>query len=85
VSGGYNAIIRDPHKEEKLAAIKVALDNCNANNPVFCEDEVDINLKPKIDVEWGFRGKQLLVATPGRKENEVSAYRRLGSIILHKN
>lgn len=36
--------IRDPYKEEKLAAIKVALDCCNANNPVLYEDEVDIYL-----------------------------------------
>ncbi|GGY94759.1 hypothetical protein GCM10007169_09610 [Shewanella fodinae] len=30
--------ICDPHKGEKLAAIKAALDNCNADNPVFYED-----------------------------------------------
>ncbi|QUN04495.1 IS630 family transposase [Shewanella yunxiaonensis] len=60
--------IRDPHKDEKLAAIKAALDNCNADNPVFYEDEVDIHLNPKIGADWGFRGKQRLVATPGQNE-----------------
>ncbi|QJR80102.1 IS630 family transposase [Alteromonas pelagimontana] len=60
--------IRDPHKEEKLAAIKAALDKCDADNPVFYEDEVDIHLNPKIGADWGFKGKQRLVPTPGRNE-----------------
>lgn len=60
--------IRDPHKEVKLAAIKEALDKCDADNPVFYEDEVDIHLNPKIGAEWGFKGKQRLVPTPGRNE-----------------
>lgn len=60
--------IKDPHKEEKLAAIREALDKNNADHPVFYEDEVDIHLNPKMGADWGFRGKQRLVATPGRNE-----------------
>lgn len=60
--------IRDPHKEDKLAAIKAALDKCSADHPVFYEDEVDIHLNPKIGADWGFRGKQRLVSTPGQNE-----------------
>ncbi len=60
--------IRDPHKEEKLAAIEAALDKCSAEHPVFYEDEVDIHLNPKIGADWGFRGKQRLVPTPGQNE-----------------
>ncbi|WP_349290289.1 hypothetical protein [Shigella dysenteriae] len=40
--------IRDPHKDEKMAAIHKALDECSAEHPVFYEDEVDIHLHPKI-------------------------------------
>ncbi len=40
--------IRDPHKDEKMAIIRKALDECNAEHPVFYEDEVDIHLNPKI-------------------------------------
>ncbi|HCS3341151.1 TPA: IS630 family transposase, partial [Shigella flexneri] len=32
--------IRDPHKDEKMAAIHKALDECSAEHPVFYEDEV---------------------------------------------
>lgn len=60
--------IREPHTEEKLAAIKSALDNCSAGHPVFYEDEVDIHLNPKIGADWGFRGRQRLVPTPGQNE-----------------
>jgi cell division inhibitor SulA len=43
--------IRDPHKEEKMAAIHEALAKCRAENPVFYEDEVDIHLTPKIGAD----------------------------------
>ncbi len=43
--------IRDPHKEEKMAAIHEALAKCRAENPVFYEDEVDIHLNPKIGAD----------------------------------
>nr|CCG55395.1 insertion element IS630 uncharacterized 39 kDa protein ISO-IS200 39 kDa protein [Erwinia piriflorinigrans CFBP 5888] len=39
--------IRDPHKEEKMAAINTALSQCSQENPVFYEDEVNIHLNPK--------------------------------------
>lgn len=39
--------IRDQHKEEKMAAIRDALEKCSPENPVFYEDEVDIHLNPK--------------------------------------
>ncbi|MDZ1229947.1 hypothetical protein M2V63_28510, partial [Klebsiella pneumoniae] len=31
--------IRDPHKDEKMAVIHKALDECSAEHPVFYEDE----------------------------------------------
>jgi len=38
--------IRDPHKDEEMAAIHKALGECSAEHPVFYEDEVDIHLNP---------------------------------------
>ncbi|BFI48402.1 hypothetical protein KD2_08450 [Yersinia pseudotuberculosis] len=39
--------IRDPHKEDKMAAINAALALCSQENPVFYEDEVDSASKKK--------------------------------------
>lgn len=44
--------IRDPNKEEIMAAINVALASCSTEHPVFYEDEVDIHLNPKIGADW---------------------------------
>ncbi|MEH4990399.1 IS630 family transposase [Enterobacter asburiae] len=60
--------IRDPNKEDKMAAINVALASCNAEHPVFYEDEVDIHLNPKIGADWQLRGQQKRVVTPGQNE-----------------
>ena len=60
--------IRDPHKDEKMAAIHKALDECCAEHPVFYEDEVYIHLNPKIGADWQLRGQQKRVVTPGQKE-----------------
>lgn len=60
--------IRDPHKEEKMAAIAQALAGCSAEHPVFYEDEVDIHLNPKIGADWQLRGQQKRVVTPGQNE-----------------
>lgn len=61
--------IRDPHKDEKMAVIRKALDECSAEHPVFYEDEVDIHLNPKIGADWQLRGQQRRVVTPGQNEN----------------
>ena len=58
--------IKDPDKDSKLAAIKEALATCSIDHPVFYEDEVDIHLNPKIGADWGERGQQRKVATPGK-------------------
>lgn len=60
--------IRDPHSEEKMAAIDTALARCCAEHPVFYEDEVDIHLNPKIGADWQMRGKQKRIPTPGQNE-----------------
>ncbi|MCJ7931866.1 MULTISPECIES: winged helix-turn-helix domain-containing protein, partial [Aeromonas] len=40
--------IKDPAYQEKMANIDAALARCDADNPVFYEDEVDIDLNPKL-------------------------------------
>ncbi|GAA4872628.1 hypothetical protein GCM10023333_01770 [Ferrimonas pelagia] len=65
--------IRDPHKAEKLARIREALEKCSVDHPVFYEDEVDIHLNPKLGADWVERGKQKRVATPGKNEKHYLA------------
>jgi len=65
---GAGLCIRDLHKDEKMAAIHKALDECSAGHPVFYEDEVGIHLNPKIGADWQLRGQQKRVVTPGQNE-----------------
>ena len=65
--------IQDPEKDVKLAAIRAELENCSADHPVFYQDEVDIHLNPKIGADWGYRGKQRKVATPGQNKKHFLA------------
>ena len=60
--------IQDPDKKEKLAAIREALADNSVDHPVFYQDEVDIHLNPKIGADWGLRGEQRKVATPGQNK-----------------
>lgn len=48
--------IRNLQKDEKMAVIHNALDQCNAEDPVFYEDKVDIHLNLKIGAGWQRRG-----------------------------
>ena len=60
--------IRDPQRDEKMAAISAALAQCSQEHPVFYEDEVDIHLNPKIGADWQLRGQPKRVVTPGQNE-----------------
>ncbi len=60
--------IKDPDKEAKLAATTQAPVSCDSSNPVIFEDEVDIHLNPKIGSDWGLRGQQRKVVTPGQNK-----------------
>jgi transposase len=57
--------IKDPAYQEKMADIDAALARCDAANPVFYEDEVDIDLNPKLGADWMFRAQQKRVVTLG--------------------
>ncbi|AJJ63964.1 hypothetical protein AT01_168 [Yersinia aldovae 670-83] len=43
--------IRDPHKEEKMAAIAEASSECSAEPLEFYDDKVDIHLNIKISAD----------------------------------
>ncbi len=55
---------KKPAYQEKMANIDAALARCDADNPVFYEDEVDIDLNPKLGADWMFRAQQKQVVTP---------------------
>jgi len=56
---------RDPHKQERLAAIDAALAERSREVEVFYVDEADIDLNPRIGFSWQPRAQQLAVSTPG--------------------
>jgi transposase len=63
----------DPGKKRKLRAVAKLLANLPANEVALYEDEVDINLLPKMGPEWTFRGQQPQVGTPGKNEKQYIA------------
>jgi putative transposase len=56
---------KDPEREPKLEQLRQLLRDLPANETVVWEDEVDVNLNPKIGSMWMFRGRQAKVVTPG--------------------
>ncbi|EHL5834379.1 IS630 family transposase, partial [Salmonella enterica] len=65
--------IRDPLYEEKQLAIEQALSEAPAEHPVFYQDEVDIDLNPKIGADWIPKGQQKRIATPGQNQKHYLA------------
>lgn len=57
----------------RLSAVREALADNSVDHPVFYQDEVDIHLNPKIGADWGHRGKQRKVATPGQNKKHYLA------------
>ncbi|ERT11095.1 hypothetical protein MEG1DRAFT_03964 [Photorhabdus temperata subsp. temperata Meg1] len=68
----------DPEYDEKVAKITMALFNASEKNPVFYEDEVDID--PKIGADGCFKGQQKRVMTLGKIKNTF-----LLAVSMHKN
>ncbi len=65
--------IKDPAYQDKMANIDAALARGDADNPVFYEDEVDIDLNPKLGADWMFRAQQKRVVTPGQNAKHYLA------------
>lgn len=55
----------DPQRQAKLRALRQLLANLPADETALFQDEVDVNLNPKIGSMWMRRGKQAEVETPG--------------------
>ncbi len=65
--------IQDPAYRDKMANIEAALARCDADNPVFYADEVDIDFNPKLGVDRMFRAQQKRVVTPGQNAKHYLA------------
>ncbi|WP_196908784.1 IS630 family transposase, partial [Candidatus Symbiopectobacterium sp. 'North America'] len=65
--------IKDPHYEEKRHAIELAKSQKQTHHPMFYQDEVDIDLNPKIGADWMPRGQQKRIATPGQNQKHYLA------------
>jgi putative transposase len=55
----------DPLRQAKLRALRQLLTDLPANETAVFQDEVDVNLNPKIGSMWMRRGQQAEVETPG--------------------
>ncbi len=58
--------IADPRKQRKMQAIRQALQRASPREEVFCVDEADIDLNPRIGASRSLRGQQATVPTPGK-------------------
>ncbi len=56
---------RDPNYEAILAGLRSLLLHLPPDETVVFQDEVDLNLNPKIGCMWMFKGRQAKVVTPG--------------------
>lgn len=63
----------DPEYHEKIAKITEALSTCSEKHPIFYEDEVDIELNPKIGANGYLKGQQKRIVTPGKNKKHYLA------------
>jgi putative transposase len=63
----------DPEREAKLQALRQLLTTLPANEIAVFQDEVDINLNPKIGAMWMRRGQQAEIPTPGTNQKRYLA------------
>lgn len=64
---------RDPKKNERLQAIKQALDARSPGTEVFYVDEADVDFNPRIGPAWTRKGQQVGVVTPGQNQKHYLA------------
>lgn len=63
--------LRDDHYDAKIRRIRRLLHQLPPCETAVFQDEVDVNLNPKIGAAWTRRGKQQTIPTPG---NNVKRY-----------
>lgn len=61
----------DPEYHQKLRRIRQLLNTLPVDEVAVFQDEVDVNLNPRIGNQWMLRGEQTEVSTPG---NNVKRY-----------
>jgi putative transposase len=64
---------QDPRRRAKLRALRRLLAHLPADEVALFQDEVDINLNPKIGSMWMRRGQQAEVETPGDNQKRYLA------------
>ena len=64
---------RDPERETKLQKLRMLLLSLPEDETVVFEDEVDLNLNPKIGSMWMLQGQQAEVVTPGDNDKCYAA------------
>lgn len=75
---------QDPRKEEILQELRRLLLELPDDETVVFQDEVDLNLNPKIGCMWMIKGEQAEVVTPGDNEKRYlagSLHWRTGKLI----
>lgn len=75
---------QDPEREAILQRLRRLLRNLPKDETVVFEDEVDVNLNPKIGCTWMRKGEQAEVETPGNNEKNYlagSLHWRTGKLI----
>lgn len=60
-------------RQARLKKLRKLAARASASEPVYYEDEVDINFNPKIGRDWMLRGQQRLVVTPGQNQKHYVA------------
>lgn len=63
----------DPQRIEKLARIRLAVEQRQAGMALFFADELDLSLLPKVGYQWMPQGVQVEVLTPGTNEKRYLA------------
>jgi hypothetical protein len=62
-----------PRRDRRLRRLRRLVRDVGADEPVVYLDEVDIDLNPKIGLDWMLRGQQKPVRTPGQNEKRYLA------------
>jgi transposase len=63
----------DPQRVEKLARIRLAVEQVRTGVALFFADELDISLLPKVGYQWMPKGAQVEIMTPGTNEKRYLA------------
>jgi transposase len=75
----------DPHYDQKIQALRELLSTLPESETALFQDEVDVNLNPKIGSCWMLRGQQAQVRTPGSNEKRHvagSLHWRTGTLLV---